>query len=267
MAKNVYHARVASAVMRGLLPESVPVMEERMVGGVMVPVGTGLRPMRSGIRISEPWGTAHPAFGQPVGQKVDFSVEELRMLSTFVATTSAEFPDAKVTKLASRVLLKVQSDTLARPIFHERHIVTSDRLKTGIIRLRKLQESGELDLLFNAAKEAASSDNEAWQGLSVNELIRFGKLGAAGLSFDEVSRSRRKRMPEREYESESESEETLYTLSDDDVEEVEEVEEVEVLYVETTHERQKNHKNNKRSPEMPKRKRIVVDSDEDEESE
>ena len=84
MAKNVYHARVASAVMRGLLPESVPVMEERMVGGVMVPVGTGLRPMRSGVRISEPWGTAHPGRDKPAGHRVEFfSVDVYRRTARY----------------------------------------------------------------------------------------------------------------------------------------------------------------------------------------
>ena len=150
VAAQVHNARVSSAIMRGLAPESVPAIEMQKVGGVMVPVGTGLRPSRSGIRISEPWGTAHPGYGIAKGHRVQFSIDELRVLSDKLESTLLEFPDAKDTKLASRVLKKIQNDPSVRKIMHERHIITVDRLKTGIMRLRKLKASGELDLLFEA---------------------------------------------------------------------------------------------------------------------
>jgi hypothetical protein len=277
--------------MRGLAPESVPAIAERMVGGVMVPVGTGLRPSRSGIRASEPWGTAHPGFSLPAGQKVDFSVDELRSLSTLLEKTSKEFPAAKDTRLASRILKIVQNDPDVRKIYHVRHIVKSDRMKTGIVRVRKLKALGELDLLFEAAEEAASSDNAAWQDLSVNELIRFGKLRASGMSVEDIV-ARRKRKPEPENESEDESEDESEEVEEvEESEEVEEVEEEEVeeeeeseeeeseeesaeeevrasrrpallRRVETTHKKPKHSPTN--SPTKQKRKRIIVIDDEEE---
>ena len=211
--------------MSGLSPESVPAIEERMVGGVMVPVGTGLRPMRSGVRISEPWGTAHPGRDKPAGHRVDFSVDELRDLSAKVDATLLEYPDAKDTKLASRVLKKVQSDLSVRKIYHMRHITTVDRLKTGIMRLRSLKASGDLALLFDTASEQASSENEAWRGLSVNELIRIGKLGASGgVSVADIMARRGKKKPKPESESESESEDQDQDESEEEIEVESEVE-------------------------------------------
>ena len=225
MAGQVHRARQASAVMSGLAPESVPAIEERMVGGVMVPVGTGLRPMRSGVRISEPWGTAHPGRDKPAGHRVDFSVDELRDLSAKVDATLLEYPDAKDTKLASRVLKKVQSDLSVRKIYHMRHITTVDRLKTGIMRLRSLKASGDLALLFDTASEQASSENEAWRGLSVNELIRIGKLGeSGGVSVADIMARRGKKKPKPESESESESESEDQDESEEEIEEESEVE-------------------------------------------
>lgn len=263
-----------------------------MVGGVMVPVGTGLRPMRSGVRISEPWGTAHPGRDKPAGHRVDFSVDELRDLSAKVDATLLELPDAKDTKLASCVLKKVQSDLSVRKIYHMRHITTVDRLKTGIMRLRNLKASGDLALLFDTASEQASSDNEAWRGLSINELIRIGKLGASGgVSVADIMARRGKKKPkpesEDEDEDEDESEEEIEEESEeesevgggevDEFEEVEENEEVEededeeeaprrrpvpdVRQVDTHHKKQKKH-----SPSKQKRKRKVVEDDDDEET-
>ena len=136
VARQAQQTLEVAAIMQGLDPSTVPPIPLRAVGGVHLPVGTSLGASSSSA--PTPWGEDHPEANLKDRERAKFSTAELDYIRAKLKVVSERFPDKGKSKLASHVLNIVVKDPSARKIFHERHIVTVDRFKTGVKRLLQL---------------------------------------------------------------------------------------------------------------------------------
>jgi hypothetical protein len=89
------------------------------------------------------WGAQHPEFGKKegVGERAQWSPEEKRYLIPLAESLSL----ITKTNLMARCLKHIQNDPSATPIFHKRHILTTDRLKSYWVAYQKKKKELELD--------------------------------------------------------------------------------------------------------------------------
>jgi hypothetical protein len=143
VANKTRDAMLASAIMRGDPPSTVPATRLRQIGGIMLPAGDGLTLGRSRASVLARWGTLHD--DRDVDSiRVGFSTAELVCIQAAIEETTAAQPAAGTTRLAARVLRIIQNDNEARPHFHPRHVVSTDRLKPGILRVQKQVKAGQV---------------------------------------------------------------------------------------------------------------------------
>jgi hypothetical protein len=89
------------------------------------------------------WGAQHPEFGKKEGpgERAQWSPEEKRYLIPLAESLSL----ISKTNLMARCLKHIKNDPSATPIFHKRHILTSDRLKSCWVAYQKNKTELELD--------------------------------------------------------------------------------------------------------------------------
>lgn len=83
------------------------------------------------------WGTAHPDYGAVDGCRVKYSNDELRYLKRFA--TDFEDRNGKIGgTLSSQCLKQIRADPDAIPVFHQRHVFDSTRIRSGFRHLNIL---------------------------------------------------------------------------------------------------------------------------------
>ncbi len=79
----------------------------------------------------KPWGTSHPCFDWPDDKKVHFSKAEKQYLRSKVLDLKhVSGKPAIPHNFVSKCLKFIWKDDLAVPIFHKRHILKADRLRS-----------------------------------------------------------------------------------------------------------------------------------------
>ena len=86
--------------------------------------------------VAKVWGSSHPSFGAPHGQKAPWSIDELDYLRTLCAGILEQTPEKKgrLMSIALRMILK---DEQAQPVFLWRHVATAARLRAGYLASEK----------------------------------------------------------------------------------------------------------------------------------
>jgi hypothetical protein len=74
------------------------------------------------------WGTEHPDY-KSLGSRATWSRSEL--LYIYQAAKGMLKSNQSKTNIVARILIKIKSDPLALSIFHARHVLKSDRLRSG----------------------------------------------------------------------------------------------------------------------------------------
>jgi hypothetical protein len=89
------------------------------------------------------WGENHPEFGRKEGpgERAQWSQEEKNYLIPLATRLSL----ISKTNLMARCLKHIKSDSSATAIFHKRHVLTSDRLKSCWVTYQKSQNELTLD--------------------------------------------------------------------------------------------------------------------------
>ena len=85
-------------------------------------------PTRAAVYVTEPWGAEHPSPSKST--RAEWSEAEVKYLTDLVETISAE-RYGKSTNMMAECLKRIRKDSNARVIFHERHVLTTDRLRSG----------------------------------------------------------------------------------------------------------------------------------------
>ena len=84
------------------------------------------------------WGVSHPQYGDPNCKRASWSTTELDYLEKVVTIIGSDAHN-----LMARCLHHIKADPNAIPIFHTRHVESSDRLKNGYeALLKRLGKSG-----------------------------------------------------------------------------------------------------------------------------
>lgn len=78
------------------------------------------------VLLHRTWGSNHPYGAKPAAKRVPFSLAELGYMTNLIV----EVPQTTI-NFTSRCLKRIKSDPAATPIFHPRHILKCDRLRTG----------------------------------------------------------------------------------------------------------------------------------------
>jgi hypothetical protein len=89
------------------------------------------------------WGENHPDFGRKEGpgERAQWSQEEKNYLIPLATRLSL----ISKTNLMARCLKHIKNDSSATAIFHKRHVLTSDRLKSCWVTYQKSQNELTLD--------------------------------------------------------------------------------------------------------------------------
>lgn len=140
------------------------------------------------------WGSDHPHRHSSVTVKIPFSAQEVAYLQSYFASHA----DGKG-NLVARCLQHIKADPAARPIFHEKHIASSDRLRSCYrSHFKNLLPDSENDQLRNDGgymdpdDSAVGNDPQSW-GLDhpqrfdpAHVRVRFSKAELAYMrSFKE----------------------------------------------------------------------------------
>ena len=140
------------------------------------------------------WGSDHPHRHSSVNVKIPFSAQEVAYLQSYFANHA----DGKG-NLVARCLQHIKADPAARPIFHEKHIASSDRLRSCYrSHFKNFLPDTEIDHLRNDGgnvdpnDSAVGDDPQSW-GLDhpqrfdpAHVRVRFSKAELAYMrSFKE----------------------------------------------------------------------------------
>jgi hypothetical protein len=85
----------------------------------------------------EVWGTEHPCKGK-TGSRIKWSDAELDYLSNTIDWCLSVDPDSKTLMASCLKIIKERDNYKTRPIFHDRHVLKSDRLRAGYDTLKRL---------------------------------------------------------------------------------------------------------------------------------
>ena len=75
------------------------------------------------------WGIDHPEYGRENPKRVTWTAEETAYIGAWIDSQPAEMSRER---LATRCLAAIRKDPSAQRIFHEHHILGSERLRNGI---------------------------------------------------------------------------------------------------------------------------------------
>jgi len=84
------------------------------------------------------WGLNHPDYGLALDKKARWSKAELNYIKRWIKHDRANNSIHHHYWRATRCLKQVRSDPEAKSIFHQRHILKSDRLRVGLETCLKL---------------------------------------------------------------------------------------------------------------------------------